>query len=87
MLRIEFDEVDHLLTMRVQDRFVDRFAEEARTRVSRRKIPATFIVDLFQVSFIDTTGEEVLSWLGSRFGATFLAESAHASDVCKRPHL
>jgi len=83
MLRIEFHRKGNLATMRIEGRFVGRFAEEARDLVVRRKISAGLVVDLSEVSFVDATGEEILSWL-AEIGSAFVAENAYSSDVCVR---
>jgi hypothetical protein len=83
MLRIEFQDVANAMTMRMEGRFVGRFAEDARDLVARCKIPSRVVVNLSEVSFVDSVGEEVLSWLG-RIGVKFVAESAYALDVCDR---
>jgi len=44
------------------------------------------VVDLTDVTFIDSVGEEVLSFFG-RFGAEFAASTSYALDVCERLHL
>jgi anti-anti-sigma regulatory factor len=83
MLRIEFQEVANATTIRMEGRFVGRFAEDAQELVARCKIPSNVVVNLSEVSFVDTSGEEVLSWL-SQVGVKFVAESAYALDVCDR---
>ena len=83
MLRVEFQEKDNYVTMKIEGRFVGRFAEDARDLVSHRKVPNGLVIDLSDVSFVDDTGEEVLSWF-ARIGAKFLTDSAYSSDVCKR---
>jgi hypothetical protein len=70
-------------TIRMEGRFVEKFAEDARELVTRCKIPSRVVVDLSEVSFVDSIGEEVLSFLG-RIGVKFVAESAYALDVCDR---
>lgn len=86
MLKVEFHETGHVWTLRMEGRFVGRFAEDARELVIRSKIPAGLLIDLSEVTFVDAAGEEVLSWLG-RFGGIFLAESAYSLDVCERLRL
>jgi len=46
----------------------------------------TLLVDITDVTFIDSVGEEVLAFFG-RFGAEFVAETSYARDVCERLHL
>lgn len=86
MLRIELQETNDTMTMRVEGRFVGNFAEDAKGLVSRCELPSRLVVDLSEVIFVDAIGEEVLSWLG-RIGGKFVADSAYALDVCERLHL
>jgi hypothetical protein len=44
------------------------------------------VVDLTDVTFIDSAGEAVLSFF-SRLGAKFVALDAYMLDVCERLHL
>jgi len=86
MLRIEFHRKGNLATMRIEGRFVGRFAEEARDLAVRKRVSGGLVVDLSEVSFVDATGEAILSWL-AEIGSTFVAESAYSSDVCTRLNL
>ena|SRR6266567_8532704 len=86
MLRIEFQDAANAMAIRMEGRFVDRFAEEARELVTRCDFPSKLVVDLSEVSFVDAVGEDVLAWLG-RIGAKFVADSAYSLDVCERLHL
>jgi hypothetical protein len=84
MLRIEFqNDVANATTIRMEGRLVGTFAEDARELVARCKIPSKVVVNLSEVSFVDSIGEETLSCLG-RIGVKFVAESAYARDVCDR---
>jgi len=83
MLRVEFHEKDNYVTMKIEGRFVGRFAEDVRDLVSRRSLTGNLIIDLSDVCFVDETGEQVLSWL-ARIGARFLTDNAYSSDVCER---
>jgi len=83
MLRVEFHEKDSCVTMKIEGRFVGRFAEDARDLISRRKVPDGLVIDLSDVTFVDDTGEDVLSWF-ARIGARFLSDNAYSSDVCQR---
>lgn len=74
------------MTIRIEGRLVGTFAEDARTLIARCKTPSTVVVDLSEVSFVDATGENVLSWLG-RIGVKFVTERAYSLDVCERLHL
>jgi hypothetical protein len=86
MLRVVFQEVGNIRTMRLEGRFVGPFAEDARDLVTRCKIPLRLVVNLSEVTFVDPVGEEMLSWL-ARIGGEFVAENSYPLDVCERLHL
>lgn len=86
MLRIEFKEAGNAMTIRMEGRFVARFAEDARELVARCTYPSKVVVDLSEVSFVDVVGEDVLTWM-SRIGVKFVAENAYSLNVCERLHL
>ena len=85
MLRVEFRDAPNRVVMRMEGRFVGEYAEETKNLVNRN-LPTKIVVDLSDVTFVDNAGENVLSWL-SQIGATFLAESSYARDVCERLRL
>jgi ABC-type transporter Mla MlaB component len=62
------------------------WAAQARSLVRKDVIPAGLLVDLTEVSYIDTAGEDLLKWLAS-MGAEFTADSIYAVHVCERLHL
>ena len=86
MVRISFE--DHLtgVMMRVQGRLVAQFAEEAKQSIIRRKLPAELVVDLSDVTFADSAGEEALRWL-SGLGAKFVADGSYSLHLCERLQL
>jgi len=86
MLRVEFQDVANAFTLRVQGRLAGIFAEEVRKLVGQQEMPRKLVVDLSDVTFVDTVGEQVLDWLG-RIGAEFVADSSYPRDVCERLHL
>lgn len=86
MLRIQIKERANTVTVQVEGRFVGQFAEHARTAVADSKVSSDLLVDLSGMTFVDDTGEEVLSWL-KRIGSKFTAETAYSHDVCERLHL
>src|SRR6266481_3124522 len=86
MLRVEFQDVDNTLTMRLEGRFVGPFAEDTRDLVTRCKIPLRLVVNLSEVTFVDAVGEEMLSWL-ARIGGRFIADNCYPLHVCERLHL
>jgi hypothetical protein len=87
MLRVEFNPNGNgTLLVRLQGRLVGPYAEDARTTLARYQIPPMIVVDLSEVTFIDSLGEEVLRWLG-RMGSDFVADNVYARSVCERLQL
>ena len=86
MLRVEFEDVGDTLTMRLQGRFVGPFAKDTKDLVTSSKIPLRLVVNLSEVTFVDATGEEMLSWL-ARIGGEFIADNCYPVHVCERLRL
>jgi len=82
MVRVEFHEKDSVTTVRIEGRFGGRFAEDAKNLITSRKILGKLVVDLSELTWADSVGEEVLSWLG-RLGCKFVAGNAYSSFVCE----
>ena len=83
MLRVQTQELNGALMCRLEGRFTGKGAEEVRTLVTRCDSNLQLIVDLTDVMFIDTIGEEVLSFV-KKLGARFIAETSYSRDVCER---
>ncbi len=87
MLRVDFHETANAMTMQLEGKLIGLFAEEARTALlACCKVPQRLIVDLSEVIFVDSSGEELLVWLG-KIGGQFFAESCYPVNVCERLHL
>jgi len=86
MLRVQTQELDGALICRLEGRFTGKGADEVRTLVTRCDCKLELVVDLTDVLFIDTTGEEVLLFV-KRLGAQFVAETSYSRDVCERLQL
>jgi len=86
MVRVEFQQQDSTTVMKIEGRFVGHFVEDARSVVLSKRIPSRLIVDLSGLSWVDSTGEELLLWL-ARFGCSFVAGNAYASYVCEKLNL
>jgi hypothetical protein len=86
MLRVEICDSAETLILRLEGRFTGDDAEQTRTMAARCAARGKLLVDLTEVEFIDTAGEEVLSFLG-RLGAEFVAPNSYALDVCERLNL
>ncbi len=86
MFRLDFEKLGTTSIVTIQGRFVGHFAADAKVLIAHRGIPPTFTVDISEVTFVDANGEETLTWL-DQVGATFVAESSYAFDVCERLNL
>ena len=70
-------------TLKMKGRLVGEWAEQARCLVTTDVVPKGLIVDLTEVSYVDSAGERFLSWLDS-VGAVFTANGVYATAVCER---
>ena len=70
-------------TLKMEGRLAGEWAEQARYLVTTDVVPKGLIVDLTEVSYVDSAGERLLSWLGS-VGAVFVASGVYAPAVCER---
>jgi hypothetical protein len=86
MLRVEIHDSANSLSLKLEGRFTGDDAENTRTLITRCREGMRLLVDLTDVTFIDSVGEEVLSFFG-RFGAEFVSETSYTLDVCERLHL
>jgi anti-anti-sigma regulatory factor len=86
MLRVETQELDGTLICRLEGRFTGDGAEQVRTLVTRCDNNLEPVVDLTDVMFIDTVGENVLSFI-KKLGGEFVAETSYARHICERLQL
>jgi len=86
MFRIDVNEEDGKATMKIAGRLEAQCAEEVRRQVLHCNDPHRLVVDLSDVTFIDNSGEEVLSWLG-RIRTQFIAQGFYCLGICERLHL
>jgi len=86
MLRVEIHDSANSLSLKLEGRFTGDDADNTRTLIARCHDGMTLVVDLTEVTFIDSVGEEVLSFFG-RFGAEFVAQTSYTLFICERLHL
>jgi len=86
MLRVQTQELDGALICQLEGRFTGKGAEEVRMLITRCDSKLELVVDLTDVMFIDSVGEEVLLFV-KRLGAEFVAETSYSRDICERLHL
>ncbi|MFY9732484.1 MAG: hypothetical protein WBQ04_23005 [Candidatus Acidiferrales bacterium] len=86
MLRVDIRDSANALSLKLEGRFTGNDAQNTCALMARCHDGMTLIVDLTEITFIDSVGEEVLSFFG-QFGAEFVAETSYALDICERLHL
>ena len=86
MLRVEIIDSSDTLNLRLEGRFTGEDADQTRLLMTRCRNGMRLVVDLTEVVFIDSVGEDVLSFF-ARFGAEFVASTSYTLDVCERLHL
>ena len=86
MLRVEMHDATNASVMKLEGRFVSEYAEYARSLVTHCNTDMKLVVDLTEVTAVDSVGEEVLSSFG-QLGAEFIADNAYVRYVCERLHL
>jgi hypothetical protein len=70
-------------TLKMEGKLAGEWVNQAVCLVTTDVVPKGLIVDLTEVSYIDSTGECLLRWLGS-LGAVFAASGVYAPAVCER---
>jgi hypothetical protein len=83
MLRVDIQESANTLSIKLEGRFTGNDAENTRMLVTRFRSGVRLVVDLTEVTFVDSVGEEVLSFFG-RFGAEFAAQTSYTLEICER---
>ena len=83
MFRAEMQWLASGPTLKLEGKLVADWAEQARSLVTKDVLPNGLIVDITEVSYIDSVGEQLLKWLAS-VGVLFVAGSVYALAVCDR---
>jgi len=86
MFRAEIQWLTSGPTLKLEGRLVADWAEQASCLVTKDVLPKGLIVDLTEVSYVDSAGEQLLRWLAS-VDALFVAGSVYAFAVCDRLRL
>jgi hypothetical protein len=86
MFRAEIQWLASGPTLKLEGKLVADWAEQARCLVTKDVLPKGLIVDLTELSYIDSVGEQLLKWLAS-VGAVFVAGSVYAFAICDRLRL
>jgi anti-anti-sigma factor len=86
MLRVEMNSLDHMVILKLEGRLTGEGADHVRTLVTRCPAHMKLMIDLTDVTFIDSVGEEALSFF-RRFGGEFVAKTSYSLDICERLQL
>ncbi|MGC2477790.1 MAG: hypothetical protein WA485_25855 [Candidatus Sulfotelmatobacter sp.] len=86
MFRAEIQWLASGPTLKLEGKLVADWAEQARCLITKDVLPKDLIVDLTEVSYVDSVGEQLLKWLAS-VGAVFIGGSVYTFAVCDRLRL
>jgi len=82
MFRAEFRWLANGLTLKMNGELVGDWPEQARRLITTEVVPTGLIVDLTEITYVDSAGERLLTWLGG-LGAVFVAGSVYGMAVCE----
>jgi hypothetical protein len=86
MLRAQFDRTNDGLVLTLRGRLVGAWAVQVKSLVSRHFVPNGLFVDISEVLYVDSVGQQLLLWLRD-LHSKFVAKSCYARDVCERLRL
>lgn len=86
MLRAEFDRRSNGLALKLECRLVAAWAVQVKSLLSRHFVSNGLLVDMSEVTYVDSVGEQLLLWLRD-LHAKFVAKTCYARDICERLHL
>ena len=86
MFRAQIIQLANGPTLKMEGNLVGQWAEEAKSLVTNGPVPKGLIVDLTDVSFVDSVGENVLTWFAS-VGASVMAKAVYSGSLCEQLQL
>jgi len=86
MFRAQINQLANGPTLKMEGNLVGQWAEEAKSLLTNGPVPQGLVVDLTDVSYVDSVGEDVLAWFAS-VGACFMAKAVYAASLCERLQL
>ena len=86
MFRAQIIQLANGPTLKMEGNLVGQWAEEARSLLTSGPVPHGLVIDLTDVSYVDSVGEDVLAWFAS-VGASFMAKAVYAASLCERLQL
>lgn len=86
MLRAAFSHKNRGLMLKLEGRLVGAWAVQVKSLLARHFVSNGLLVDVSEVTYVDSVGEQLLVWLRD-LHAAFVAETYYARDVCERLRL
>jgi ABC-type transporter Mla MlaB component len=86
MFRAEIRWLSNGPTLKMEGRLVGDWVEPARSLVTKEVVPQGLIIDLSDLTYVDSTGEQFLKWLAS-VGAKFVDGNVYTAGICERLRL
>lgn len=83
MFRAEISQLADGPALKLEGRLVGEWAEQVKALVAKSLLPTNLIIDVTDVTYVDSLGEQVMTWLSS-VGGVFVAKSIYAKGVCER---
>jgi len=86
MIRAKFIQRNEGRALKLEGRLVGAWAVQVKSLLSRHFVSHGFLVDVSEVTYVDSVGEQLLVWLGD-LRAKFVAETGYARNVCEKLQL
>ena len=86
MFRAQICQLANGPTLQMEGRLVGDWAEQVKALITKDSVPKRLIVDVTEVTYVDSVGDQVLKWLES-IGAKFVAKEIYAAGTCERLQL
>jgi len=86
MLRAAFSHKNDGQALKLEGRLVGAWAVQVKSLLSRHFVSNGLLVDVSEVTYVDSVGEQLLLWLRD-LQAKFAAETCYARGVCERLQL
>ena len=86
MLRAELKQRNNGLVLKLEGRLVSAWAAQVKSLVTRHFVANGLLVDMSEVTYVDSVGELLLLWLRG-LHAMFVAETCYARGICEQLQL
>jgi anti-anti-sigma regulatory factor len=86
MIQAEFTHKNEARTLKLEGRLVGVWAVQVKSLLSRHFVSNGLLVDMSEVTCVDSVGEQLLAWLRN-LHAKFVADTWYARNVCEKLQL